>query len=192
MRTPLDGGESILPLCQVIQQFMPEKFIPAIATTAACLTGAKYLSILNMFGYCGVPMLTGAPVSCESEAAKCELALFSAHKSHCFNNQSTPSYFIKIVKKTTIPVVIDNISAKAAGMVEGCLLMPYNGTSRGTRSHGIDQPSPPTGNWELSVHKHIAEPYTLASMSTLMSQRQTCLRKCSKAGIELRHPLVKC
>ena len=69
-------------------------------------------------------MLTGAPVSCESEAAKCELALFSAHKSHCFNNQSTPSYFIKIVKKTTIPVVIDNISAKAAGMVECCLLMP--------------------------------------------------------------------
>ena len=146
----------------------------------------------NMFGYCGVPMLTGAPVSCESEAAKCELALFSAHKSHCFNNQSTPSYFIKIVKKTTIPVVIDNISAKAAGMVESCLLMPYNGTSCGTRSHGIDQPSPPTGNWELSVHEHIAEPYTLASMSTLMSQRQTCLRKSSKAGIELRHPLVKC
>ena len=122
VRTPLDGGESILPLCQVIQQFMPEKFMPAIATTAACLIGAKYLSILNMFGCCVVPMLTGVPG--KSEAAKCELALFSAHKSHCFNNQSTPSYFIKIVKKTTIPVVIDNISAKAAGMVECCLLMP--------------------------------------------------------------------
>ena len=49
--TPLDGGESILPLCQTIQHFMPENFMPAMATIAACLMGANYLSILKVFGW---------------------------------------------------------------------------------------------------------------------------------------------
>ena len=104
--TPLDGVESICPLCQAIQQFMPENFMPAIATIAACLMGANYLSILKMFGCYGVPVLTGAPAFCKSEAAKCGLALFGVHESHCFNNQSTPLYLFKIVNKTSIPVVI--------------------------------------------------------------------------------------
>ena len=49
---------------------------------------------------------TGAPASCKSEAAKCGLALFGVHESHCFNNQSTPLCLFKIVNKTSIPVVI--------------------------------------------------------------------------------------
>jgi len=135
--TPLDDGESIVPLCQSIRQFMPENFMPAMATIAACLMGANYLSILKVFGCCGVPMLTGAPGSCKSEAAKCGLALFGAHESHCFNNQSTPSYLLKILNKTTIPVVIDDITARAADTWEELFIDAYNGTSRGTQlTHG--------------------------------------------------------
>ena len=83
-------------------------------------------------------MLTGALGSCKSEAAKCGLALFGAHESHCFNNQSTPSYLFKIVNKTTIPVVIDDISAKAADTWEELFIDAYNGTSRGTRFYGVE------------------------------------------------------
>ena len=154
--TPLDGGESILPLCQTIQQFMPENFMPAMATIAACLMGSNYLSILKVFGCCGVPMLTGAPGSCKSEAAKCGLALFGAHESHCFNNQNTPSYLFKIVNKTTIPVVIDDISAKAADTWEELFIDAYNGTSRGTRSYGVESFSTlpvVSCNWKLGAER---------------------------------------
>ena len=61
------------------------------------------------------------------------LDLTGAHESHCFNNQSTHSYLFKIVNKTTIPVVIDDISAKAADTWEELFIDAYNGTSRGTR-----------------------------------------------------------
>ena len=64
----------------ILQRFMPENFMPAMATAAACLMGANYLSILQAFGCCGVPLLTGPPGSCKSEAAKCTLALFGAHE----------------------------------------------------------------------------------------------------------------
>ncbi len=150
--TPLDDGESVLPLCQSIQKFMPENFMPAMATIAACLMGANYLNVLRMFGCCGVPMLTGAPGSCKSEAAKCGLALFGAHESHCFNNQSTPSYLFKILNKTTIPVVIDDITAKAADTWEELFIDAYNGTSRGTRSYGVESFSTlpvVSSNWKL-------------------------------------------
>jgi len=132
--TPLDDGESIVPLCQSIRQFMPENFMPAMATIAACLMGANYLSILKVFGCCGVPMLTGAPGSCKSEAAKCGLALFGAHESHCFNNQSTPTYLIKILNKITI----DDITARAADTWEELFIDAYNGTTRGTRCYGVE------------------------------------------------------
>ena len=69
------------------------------------------------------------PGSCKSEAAKCGLALFGAHESHCLNNQSTPSYLFKILSKTTIPVVIDDITARAADTWEELFIDAYNGTS---------------------------------------------------------------
>ena len=140
--------------CQSIRQFMPENFMPAMATIAACLMGANYLSILKVFGCCGVPMLTGALGSCKSEAAKCGLALFGAHESHCFNNQSTPSYLLKILNKTTIPVVIDDITARAADTWEELFIDAYNGTSRGTRSYGVESFSTlpiVSSNWKLGA-----------------------------------------
>ena len=100
--------------------------MPAMATAAACLMGAKYLSILSTFGCCGVPMLTGAPGLCISEAA-----LFGAHDSHTCNNQTIASYLIKVISKTTIPVAIDD---KAADTWEVLFVDVYNGTGRGTRS----------------------------------------------------------
>ena len=82
--------------------------------------GANYLSILSTFGCCGVPMLTGAPGSRKSEAARCALALFGAHDSHSCNNQTTASYLFKVMSKTTIPVAIDDINDKG-GAFCGCL-----------------------------------------------------------------------
>lgn len=155
--TPLDvNGENIIPLCESIRQFMPENFMPAMATIAACLMGGNYLSILKVFGCCGVPMLSGAPGSCKSEAAKCGLALFGAHESHCLNNQSTPSYLFKILSKTSIPVVIDDITARAADTWEELFIDAYNGTSRGTRSYGVETFATlpvVSSNWKLGAER---------------------------------------
>ena len=99
---------------------------------------------------------TGAPGSCKSEAAKCGLALFGAHESHCFNNQSTPSYLLKILNKTTIPVVIDDITARAADTWEELFIDAYNGTSRGTRSYGVESFSTlpiVSSNWKLGAER---------------------------------------
>ena len=79
MEIPLDGGESITQLCIAIQKFMPENFMAAMATCSACIMGANYIAIQSMFGCCGVPMLTGPPGLCKSEATKCALALYGAH-----------------------------------------------------------------------------------------------------------------
>ncbi len=117
---------------------MPEKFMPAMATIAACIMGANYLSILQHFGCCGVPILTGAPGSCKSEAAKCGLALFGAHNTHCMNNQTTPSYLFKVASKTTIPIIVDDVSEKAADTWEELFVDAYNGTGRGTRTYGVE------------------------------------------------------
>ena len=133
--TPLDDGMNIVQLLQSILRFMPENFMPAMATIAACIMGANYVNILQAFGCCGVPMLTGVPGSCKSEAAKCGLSLFGAHNTHLFNNQSTPSYLFKVVSKTTIPVVVDDISEKAADTWEELFVDAYNGTGRGTRTY---------------------------------------------------------
>lgn len=54
--TPLDSGESITHLCMAIQRFMPENFMAAMATCSACIMGANYMSILEVFGCCGVPV----------------------------------------------------------------------------------------------------------------------------------------
>ena len=49
-----------------------------MATVSACIMGANYMTILSMFGCCGV---TDALGLCKSEAAKCALSMFGAHES---------------------------------------------------------------------------------------------------------------
>ena len=136
--TPLDSGESITHLCMAIRKFMPENFMAAMATSSACIMGANYTSILAMFGCCGVPMLTGPPGSCKSEATKCALALYGAHETHSCNNQTTPSYLFKAASHTTIPICVDDVSEKAADSWEELIIDAYNGTGRGTRLYGVE------------------------------------------------------
>ena len=100
---PLDQGESLTQLCRAVESFMPENFMSAMATMAACIMGASYTSILSHFGCCGVPMLTGPPGSCKSEATKCALLLYGAHETHSRNSQTTPSYVAKKVRHPGTP-----------------------------------------------------------------------------------------
>ena len=104
--TPLDRGESLTELCLAVRCYMLENFMAAMATISATVMGANYTSILKMFGCCGVPILTGPPGSCKSEASKCALSLYGAHESHACNSQTTPSYLFKTASKTTIPVLM--------------------------------------------------------------------------------------
>ena len=92
--TPLDDGQSLVNLCSAVQGFMPENFTAALGTFSAVVMGANYTSILKMFGCCGVPILTGPPGSCKSEASKCALSLYGAHESHTCNNQTMPRHHI--------------------------------------------------------------------------------------------------
>lgn len=136
--TPLDEGESLTGLCLAVQSFMPENFMSAMATMAACIMGASYTSILSQFGCCGVPMLTGPPGSCKSEATKCALSLYGAHDTHSCNSQTTPSYLFSAASKTTIPICIDDVSEKSQDSWEELIIDAYNGTGRGTRMYGVE------------------------------------------------------
>ena len=100
--------------------------------------GSQLHAILSMFGCCGVPMLTGAPGSCTSEAAECALSMFGAHETHSCNNQTTPSYLFNAASKTTIPICVDDVSEKAADSWEELIIDAYNGSGRGTRMYGIE------------------------------------------------------
>ena len=136
--TPLDHGQGITDLCLAVRAFMPENFTAAMATMSAVVMGSNYTSILKMFGCCGVPILTGPPGSCKSEATKCALSPFGAHESHTCNNQTTPSYLFKAASKTTIPIYVDDVSEKSADAWEELFIDAYNGSGRGTRLHGIE------------------------------------------------------
>lgn len=135
--TPFDDGQSISHLCLAIQRFMPENFLPAMATISTCIMGANYMTILSMFGCCGVPMLTGAPGSCKSEAAKCALSMFGAHETHSCNNHTTPSYIFNAASKTTIPICVDDVGEKAADSWEELIIDAYNGSGRGICMYGL-------------------------------------------------------
>ena len=93
---------------------MAENFAAAMATIGAVVMGTNYMNILKTFGCCGVPILTGPPGSCKSEASKYALSLYGAHETHSCNNQTTPSYLFKAANKTTIPICVDDVSEKAA------------------------------------------------------------------------------
>ena len=136
--TPLDNGQSLSDLCLAIRAFMPENFAAAMATISVVIMGSKYTSILKMFGCCGVPILKGPPGSCKSEASKCALSIFGAHESHTCNNQTTPSYLFKAASKTTVPICVDDVNEKAADSWEELFIDAYNGSRRGTRTHGVE------------------------------------------------------
>ena len=136
--TPLDDGQSLTDLCLAIRAFMPENFAAAMATIGAVIMGCNYTNILKMFGCCGVPILTGPPGSCKSEASKCALSIYGAHESHTCNNQTTPSYLFKAASKTTIPICVDDVNEKAADSWEELIIDAYNGSGRGTRIHGVE------------------------------------------------------
>jgi len=57
--TPLDQGEALLDLCQAIQAFMPENFIPAVAVMACSIMGASYQHVIAKRVSMGVPFLFG-------------------------------------------------------------------------------------------------------------------------------------
>jgi hypothetical protein len=137
--TPLDDGESLTNLSLAVKSFMPENFMSAMATMAACIMGASYTSILSLFGCCGVPMLTGPPGSCKSEATKCALSLYGAHDTHSFNSQTTPSYLFSAASKTTVPICIDDVNERSADSWEELIIDAYNGTGRGTRMYGVER-----------------------------------------------------
>jgi len=106
--TPLDQGEALFDLCQAIQAFMPENFIPTVAVMACSIMGASYKHVIAKSGRMGgVPFLFAEPGTCKSEALKCGLALFGAQKTHLYNNQTTPFLF-DMLKPTTIKIGVDD------------------------------------------------------------------------------------
>ena len=135
-----------------------------------------------------MPLLYGEPGSCKSEAVQCGLALFGAHNSHIFNNQTTPSHLFDVMKQTTIPIAIDDISEKAQDMWEELIIDAYNNTPRGTRSYNSERfHTLPvlTANWRYTSTRsraftrcitipfveHSHEPNATALYSVLQSAR---------------------
>ena len=62
------------------------------------------------------------------------LLLFGTHESHFYNSQTTASFLFDVLKRTTIPVAIDDISEKAQETWEVLIVDAYNNTARGTRA----------------------------------------------------------
>ena len=118
--TPLDDGKSLSNLC-LATRFMPENFTAAMATTSAVVMGTNYTSILKMFSCCGVPILTGPPGSCKSEASKCALSLYGTHESHTCNSQTAPSYLFKTASRT-ISICVDDVTEKSADSWEELII----------------------------------------------------------------------
>ena len=58
--------------------------------------------------------------------------LFGAQKTHLYNNQTTPSFLFDMLKRTTIPIGVDDISEKAQDTWEELVIDTYNNTPRGT------------------------------------------------------------
>ena len=154
--SPLDSGKSLYKLCIAIRKFMPENVLPAAATIASVLMGGSYTTVLKSFGCCGVPVLRGPVGSCKSEASKCALSVFGAHSTHTFNSQTTPSYLFNAASKTTIPIVVDDVTERSADSWEELIIDAYNGTGRGTRMYDVETfITLPilSANWTISIDR---------------------------------------
>ena len=159
IETPLDNGEAFRDLCYEIQRFMPENFLPTLASMSACVMAASYQQVIASCGCTGVPLLYGIQGSCKSEALKCGLALFGAQKSHLYNSQTTSSFLFQVLTQTTIPIGIDDISEKAQETWEEMVIDLYNNTPRGTRSYQIEKFSGMpvlTSNWRFGSNQQRA------------------------------------
>ena len=209
--TSLDAGESLNSLCFAVRGFMPENFTAAMAIISAVVMGANYVSILKMFGCCGVPILTGPPGSCKSEASKCGLSVFGAHESHTCNSQTTPSYLFKTASKTTIPICVDDVSEKAADTWEELFIDAYNGTGRGTRMYGVeafktlpivsanwtvgsDRPRAHTRAIHIAFHRHDDEPganLLFAGMAHCRVDASKSVGKLIQLSSRFEHPNTK-
>lgn len=75
IHTPLDNGEALVKLCRAIQMFMPDNFMPTMATMSAFIMGTCYTDLIRGWGEIGIPFLYGAAGSCKSEASR---SLFGA------------------------------------------------------------------------------------------------------------------
>jgi len=136
---PLDDSRALQNLYSATEAFMPDNSIACLATMACCVMGATYQEVIRHCGHIGVPFLFGEPGSCKTEAIRCALALFGAHESHFFNSQTTAASFLfDVLKRTTIPVAIDDISEKAQGTWEELIIDTYNNTARGTRAYSVE------------------------------------------------------
>ena len=192
--TPLDSGRALHSLYVAIRKFMPENVLPAAATIASVMMGASYTAILKSFGCCGVPVLRGPVGACKSEASKCALSVFGAHTTHTFNSQTTASYLFKAASKTTIPIVVDDVSERAADSWEELIIDAYNGTGRGTRMYdvetfitlpilsanwtiGADRPRAHTRSIHIPFQQHDDEP----NASSLFDEICRCRADASKS-----------
>ena len=139
--------------------------------------GATYQKVIHHCGHIGVPFLFGEPGSCKTEAIRCVLALFGVHERHFFNSQSTASFVFDVLKRTTIPVAIDDISEQAQGTWEELIIDTYNNTARGTRAYSVEHLCTlplVSANWCFQVEEgepsHVASQFHL--WSTEMSPMQ--------------------
>ena len=135
---PLDDGEALKDLYAAVEAFMPDNAIAWLATMASCIMGAAYEQIITRCGHVGVPFLFGEPGSCKTEAILCGLALFGAHDTHLLNSQTTASYLFGALKRTTIPIAVDDINEKTQDIWEELIIDAYNNTARGTRSYSVE------------------------------------------------------
>ncbi len=139
VKTPLDDGTSLKALYSAAEVFMPDNSLPCLATMACCVMGANYQPVITQCGHIGVPLLFGSHGSCKTEALRCGLALFGAQSTHLFNSQTTPSFLFDMMKRTTIPVAVDDVSEKAQDTWEELIIDAYNNTARGTRSYSVER-----------------------------------------------------
>ena len=135
---PLDDGEALKDLYAAVEAFMPDNAIACLATMASCIMRAAYEQIITRCGHVGVPFLFGEPGSCKTEAILCGLALFGAYDTHLLNSQTTASYLFGALKRTTIPIAVDDINEKTQDIWEELITDAYNNTAGGTRSYIVE------------------------------------------------------
>ena len=161
---PPDNGEALVNLCQKIKQFMPDNFMPTIASMAAFVMGTCYVDLVKRWGEVGVPFLFGAAGSCKSEALKCAAALFGTELTHIMNSQTTPSFLFDIMQQTTITIIIDDLNKKCQDNWEEIIVDASNNTPRGTRSYSVErfQTIPMfSANWRFPVTNERAQTRTI-------------------------------
>ena len=126
IQTPLHDGQALANLYRAIEKFMPDNAIACLATLASCAMGASYETIIANCGQMGVPFLFGDFGSCKSQATLCALSIFGAQNTHFFNNQTTPLFLFYAMKKTSIPLAIDDVNERTRDIWKEMIVDAYN------------------------------------------------------------------